>query len=162
MLPNTTHADIFPIYDITPPDYPLGYHSSPPGTVLYPNNGPFGATVLLPRFLPPDQREHTVPEIFETRTKAKKQAAFKAYVSLYRAHLLNDHLLPLDGVVERNLGTEVIELLKKIEKREGLANVSNQMDPWAHPRIPVSGECNRRSGLSAPCRLMESLQPSRC
>lgn len=134
VLPNTTHADIFPIYDITPPDYPTGYHSCPPGTILYPNNGPFGATVLLPRFLPPDQREHSVPETYATRIKAKKHAAFNAYVSLYRAGLLNDHLLPLDGVIERNLGTEVKELLKKIEKREGFARVSRQINPWAHPK----------------------------
>ncbi len=54
-------------------------------------------------------------------------------MSLYRAGLLNDYLLPFDGIIERNLGAEVKELLKKIEKREGLARVSNQINPWVHP-----------------------------
>ncbi|OBZ68881.1 Dicer-like protein 2 [Grifola frondosa] len=119
VIPNAGHGGHVPIYDLDPPDYRENWHSSPDQS-LQRYGGPWGATVSLPRVLPP-----------RTKRAAQQHAAFKAYVELYKAKLLNSHLLPLTSVVEPDKEEEVKRLLQEIEKRAGTAKVTIQMDPWA-------------------------------
>lgn len=66
--------------------------------------------------------------------------AFKAYVGLYKAGLLNDNLLPLTSVIEPEKEEDVKEMLKDVEKRVGMASVDLQMDPWAGPEADLDGD----------------------
>jgi dsRNA-specific ribonuclease len=57
-----------------------------------------------------------------------KDAAFQAYMALYRAGLINNHMLPL-----LRHGSDVDELLTtKVETRASLMVVSEQLNPWIH------------------------------
>ena len=57
---------------------------------------------------------------------ARRDAAFEAYTALYRAGLVNEHLLPVGHVDE---GAD--EAYQAIEKRPSLVEVSGQFYPWA-------------------------------
>ncbi|KAH8112986.1 hypothetical protein DFH11DRAFT_1689807 [Phellopilus nigrolimitatus] len=133
-LPSTLRPEMQPTYDIEPPDYPIGYHSFSPetkqNTMLMRNPGPYGAKLTLPRLLPYDKRIYTTEEVHATKQVARRHVAFKAYVALYHAGLLNEHLLPLSGSTSPLQDGEIQNLLKDVEKREGLASVREQMDPW--------------------------------
>jgi endoribonuclease Dicer len=122
-----------PIYDDDPPEYPEGWHllGGRPGTEPY--QGPYGATVTLPRLLPPHLRVFTVERIYPTKVSARQHVASKAYLALYEARLLNDNLLPLTSVLEPDMEEEVKTLLKDVMKRAGTADVALQMNPWAPP-----------------------------
>ncbi|KAF5377899.1 hypothetical protein D9615_006820 [Tricholomella constricta] len=132
VIPNSAHADNRPLYDIDPPDIPEGWHSfdnrSRSSIGLY--NGPFGSKVTLPRSLPLPHREFSTERIYKSRISAHRHAAFMAYRALYDAELLNEHLLPITSIVEPHLEEEVKEMLKDVEKRAGMANVTLQMNPW--------------------------------
>ncbi|KAH7925160.1 P-loop containing nucleoside triphosphate hydrolase protein [Leucogyrophana mollusca] len=131
VLPNARHGGHLPIYDIEPQELPVGWHSlDPRAPAPPPYPGPFGCTVTLPRLLPPELRVFTVAREYRSKRSAHQHAAFKAYLALYDAGLLNDHLLPLTSVVEPDLEEEVKALLKDVEKRSGTASVASQMDPW--------------------------------
>lgn len=67
------------------PDYVVHQHVS--GETL-------GVTVLLPPFLPKNLRKAESALAWKTEKNAMKDAAFQAYVGLYEAGLINDHLLP--------------------------------------------------------------------
>ncbi|KAF8876387.1 hypothetical protein BD779DRAFT_1677791 [Infundibulicybe gibba] len=116
VIPNTSHADNRPIYDIDPRTYPKV------GTPWK----------IVPGMLLPVQLQNfEVEREYLTKTSAYRHVAFKAYRAMYEAGLLNDHLLPLTSVIEPELEEEVKGLLKEVEQRAGTANVSLQMDPWA-------------------------------
>lgn len=129
VIPNSVNL---PIYDIDPPDMPEGWHSFDPANrvVPPPYPGPFGCTVTLPRRLPAELRIFSVDRIYPTKQSAYRHVAYKAYLALYHANLLNDHLLPLTSVVDADLEEEVKNLLKDVEKRSSMASVTNQMNPW--------------------------------
>jgi hypothetical protein len=129
VIPNSVNL---PIYDIDPPDMPEGWHSFDPvkRVVPPPYPGPFGCTVTLPRRLPAELRNFSVDRIYPTKQSAYRHVAFKAYLALYHANLLNDHLLPLTSIVEPDLEEEVKSLLKDVEKRSSMASVTSQMNPW--------------------------------
>ncbi|KAF9464051.1 hypothetical protein BDZ94DRAFT_1257432 [Collybia nuda] len=133
VIPTTSHVDNAPLYDTEPPELPEGWHSYQPRSKksVIPYPGPFGSKVTLPRCLHLPTREFSVGLEYKTRISAHRHAAFKAYLALYDAELLNDHLLPITSVVEPQLEDEVKALLRDVEKRAGFANVSIQMDPWA-------------------------------
>ncbi|KAJ3576371.1 hypothetical protein NP233_g468 [Leucocoprinus birnbaumii] len=136
VIPSTSHVDTRPIYEIDPPELPIGWHekltSQNPSASLQPiYTGPFGSKVILPRSLPRSCREFSAPMIYPTKVSAHRRAAFNAYVGLYEAGLLNEHLLPRD--VEPEKEADVMEMLKDVEKRTGMASVDLQMDPWAAP-----------------------------
>ncbi|KAK3371219.1 hypothetical protein B0T24DRAFT_628118 [Lasiosphaeria ovina] len=78
------------------------------------------ATVHLPVSLAPEVRRAESLRAWNSEVNACKDAAFQAYVNLYRAGLVNHNLLPF---------TES-ELLKGVESRPGLAIVKAQMNPW--------------------------------
>ncbi|KAJ3510188.1 hypothetical protein NLJ89_g4818 [Agrocybe chaxingu] len=131
VIPNSTHVDNRPVYDLDPPEFPEGWHafdshlkSKPP------YSGPFGSTVTLPRTLPLPERQFTVDMVYQNKTSAYRHAAYKAYKALYDAGLLNDNLLPITSVMKPELEDEVKAMLADVEKREGLAKVALSIDPW--------------------------------
>ncbi|KAJ7066996.1 hypothetical protein C8F01DRAFT_1119904 [Mycena amicta] len=130
LIPHTNYSDHRPIYELDPPDLPEGWHSSQNRTPSALYNGPWAAKVTLPRALPPDLRYFETESVYQSKVSAVRHAAFKAYKALYEQGLLNDNLLPLTSVIEPKLEEEVRELLKEVEKRQGTAKVSVQMNPW--------------------------------
>ncbi|KAF8428422.1 hypothetical protein L210DRAFT_3764899 [Boletus edulis BED1] len=128
VLPNSRHTSLAPLYDIDPPDLPEGWHEEQQGIPAY--QGPFGCTLTLPKVLPLELRVYTVERKYPSKRLAYQHVAFQAYLELYKAGLLNDHLLPLTSVVEPKLEEEVKNMLKDIEKRDGTASVTSQLNPW--------------------------------
>ena len=132
VLPNSRHTSHVALYDIDPPDLPEGWHALPDEQqgVPPPYQGPFGCTLTLPKVLPPELRVYTVERKYPSKRSAYQHVAFKAYLELYKAGLLNEHLLPLTSIVEPELEEEVKDMLKDIEKRDGTASVTSQLNPW--------------------------------
>ncbi|THH09756.1 hypothetical protein EW145_g1776 [Phellinidium pouzarii] len=130
-LPIVFRTDIQATYDVEPPDYPQGFHDIPSASMYeIRNEGPYGATLTLPRLLPPDKRVFKTEEKYKTKKSARRHAAFKAYAALRDAGLLNENLLPLCGSV-LPLQEEVIHnILVDVEKRESLVTVREQINPW--------------------------------
>ncbi|KAK0444119.1 hypothetical protein EV421DRAFT_2081413 [Armillaria borealis] len=122
------NLDFQPLYDLDPPDLPLGWHSfeNRSTSVVVPYSGPWGSTVTLPRFLIPELRVYSTERIHPTKLSAHRHAAFKAYKALYDNELLDDHLLPLFFRDE-----EIKKLESEVEKRVGIVRVSPQINPWA-------------------------------
>ncbi|KAK5711242.1 Dicer-like protein 2 [Elasticomyces elasticus] len=83
----------------------------------------WAATVTLPSFLHQDIRTASSRETWLSEAAAIKDAAFEAYVALYKAGLLNDNLLPLvkEPVVEE--GEHI--------NQPSLIEVADRLDPWA-------------------------------
>ncbi|KAF8809234.1 P-loop containing nucleoside triphosphate hydrolase protein [Phlegmacium glaucopus] len=132
VIPSTSHVDNRPLYDIYPPEFSEGWHSfdgRSQGTP--PHTGPYGSSVTLPRTLPLPERQFSVDKIYMTKISAHRHAAYKAYVSLYEAALLNEHLLPITSILEPERNDEVREMLADVERRAGFAQVSMHVDPWA-------------------------------
>jgi hypothetical protein len=78
------------------------------------------AVVLLPTYLPPDVRTAESRYEWKSEKNAQKDAAFQAYLGLYKANLVNDHLLPFQPE----------DLFPEIESRESEAAVDGRLDPW--------------------------------
>ncbi|KAI1376087.1 hypothetical protein F4677DRAFT_95475 [Hypoxylon crocopeplum] len=78
------------------------------------------ATVVLPMSLLPELRRVESSGLWYSEKNASKDAAFQAYVAIYRAGLLNDNLLP----PLRD------DFLEDIETRAGLTEVHGRWNPW--------------------------------
>lgn len=119
--------DFRPVYEIDPPDLPIGWHSfdEQSRSLGPPYEGPFGSTVTLPRLLPLHLQKFSTERVYPSKLSAHRHAAFRAYLELYRAELLDDNLLPLS---DRN--EEIEELMREVEKRKAMSDVSAQIDPW--------------------------------
>jgi endoribonuclease Dicer len=128
ILPYSGLANTAPLFEIDPPDYPVEWHTDRGPRFQY--IGPYGCTLTLPRLVDPRFRSFSTPRIHPTKVSARRHVAFQAYRVLYENKLLNDHLLPLTSTLEPDQESEVQLLLKEVEKREGTALVSSQMDPW--------------------------------
>ncbi|KZT09260.1 P-loop containing nucleoside triphosphate hydrolase protein [Laetiporus sulphureus 93-53] len=135
VLPNASYSGQYAVYDLDPPDYPEDWHSQQDrARGMPPYEGPWGATVTLPRSMPKEFRVYSTDRVHKTKRSAQRHAAFKAYVALHQAGLVNDNLLPLTSAIEPDHGEEVKLLIKEIEKRAGLEKVPLQMNPWAPTR----------------------------
>ncbi|KAI2632049.1 hypothetical protein GGR54DRAFT_582008 [Hypoxylon sp. NC1633] len=77
------------------------------------------ATVVLPMSLPPNLRRVEGSGLWYSEKNAAKDAAFRAYVAIYKAGLLNDNLLPLKD-----------EFLQDSESRAGMTEAHEQWNPW--------------------------------
>jgi dsRNA-specific ribonuclease/ERCC4-related helicase len=89
--------------------------------------------VVLPLSVNEELRRHQSRTSWLSEKNAMKDAAFEAYLALYRAGLVNDNLLPLlrhDGVADDQSRSEA-------EKRAAIMNVEEQMNPW----IEVAKAC---------------------
>ena len=131
-MPTAGYGGCLPVFETDPPEFPEDWHAAPYRTTG-PNptiQGPFGATVHLPRHLPPELRVFTTPRIHTTKGGAKRRAAFNAYRALYEfpdEKWLNDNLLPLSHLEE-----DVEALFAAgIAKRTGFSAAVAQMNPWS-------------------------------
>ena len=132
VLPSAGYGGCLPVFETDPPEFPENWHAAPYRTtgsnpVI---EGPFGATVHLPRHLPPELRVFTTPRIHATRSGAKRRVAFLAYKALYDfpdEKWLNDNLLPLSHLEE-----DMEALFKAgIDKRKGFSAAAAQMNLWS-------------------------------
>ncbi|KAL4073180.1 hypothetical protein V8B97DRAFT_2022986 [Scleroderma yunnanense] len=131
LLPTPGHESHQPLYDIDPPDMPYGWHAlESQHQCIEPYLGPFGCTLTLPTVIDPGLRVHSVERVYRSKRAAYQHVAFNAYVALYEAGLLTDHLLSLTSIKDRFLDDEVNALLQAIDKRSGMAAVARQLNPW--------------------------------
>ncbi|EIW59400.1 P-loop containing nucleoside triphosphate hydrolase protein [Trametes versicolor FP-101664 SS1] len=130
VIPSGGHESHVPIYELDPPDYVEGWHSLPNPSRM-PYQGPWGATVSLPRALPKHLRKFSTPQIHGSKRRAQQHVAYQAYLELYHAGLLDNHLLPLSTAIEPDKKEEVEAMLAEVAKRAGTARVAIQMDPWS-------------------------------
>ncbi|KAI9750626.1 MAG: hypothetical protein M1835_001365 [Candelina submexicana] len=91
-----------------------------------PVNELISAHVILPISVDAAVREAAGLSWWLTERNAKKDAAFQAYMALYQAGLINDHLLPLLGY-----GEDEQKAIAAVEQRPALMNVLEQWSPWA-------------------------------
>ncbi|CAL1712693.1 unnamed protein product [Somion occarium] len=132
ILPSSGHGNHLPIFEIDPPDYPEGWHAfEVKSSMTVGSPGPWKATCILPRVLPPHLRSFTTEKAYRSKLSARCHAAFIAYVTLYREGLLTDNLLPLWSALDGDVHNEVELLVKEVEQRASTANVPIQMDPFA-------------------------------
>lgn len=89
------------------------------------------AVVHLPVSLPPEVRKAESLREWRSEQNACKDAAFQAYLALYTAGLVNDHLLPL----------RESDVFKDIEVRPGMTTVREQLDPW--PMVAMAWSANK-------------------
>ena len=94
------------------PDYIVGGHGmgSPPE---------LSASVILPSFVPHELRHFTSRCTWASERNATKDAAFQAYLALYEAGLINEHLLPFK--YDNILG---------VETRAPEVDVEALFNPW--------------------------------
>ena len=132
VMPSAGYGGCLPVFETDPPEFPENWHAAPyrttgPNPVI---QGPFSATVHLPRHLPPQLREFTTPQVYATKSGAKRRVAFEAYKALYEfpdEKWLNDNLLPLS-----HLGEDMEALFAAgIEKRKGFSTAALQINPWS-------------------------------
>ena len=120
------------------PDYIIGRESQCPGFALT-------ATVLLPTYVPNNVRTANSKHYWKTEKNATKDAAFHAYVALYQAGLVNDHLLPFER-----------EQIPGIETRAAIEQVESAFTPWQqvaqawmsqHDRFVYTFTCHKGDGI---------------
>lgn len=88
-------------------------------TVIAQNRPPIvRATVVLPISFPPDLRRFESSQSWFSEKNATEDAAFQAFVALYEAGLVNDHLMP------------IVKELQGVEARPSKFEVSEQWNPW--------------------------------
>ena len=80
-------------------------------------------SVLLPNCVDASVREFSSSQKWISERFAKMDAAFEAYLGLYHAGLINDHLLP-------HTSREDEEIYQKLEKRPNVVFVDQVLDPW--------------------------------
>lgn len=88
----------------------------------------FKATVQLPVSLPFELRQFDSLHIWKSERNAFRDAAFQAYSALYRAGLVNDHLLPL----------KESDILKDTKARTSFTMCRERFDPW--PSVALGWE----------------------
>lgn len=87
--------------------------------------GAITAHVLLPSSVDASVREAASKYSWSSERGARRDAAFEAYINLYHAGLLNDHLLPLKFDLEAD------EAKLPVGKQPSLVEVSAQLDAWS-------------------------------
>jgi hypothetical protein len=90
------------------------------------------AKVILPATLDSSLRVSKSRLSWRSEKNATKDAAFEAYVALYHAGLVNDHLLPLNFA----------ESSKYMEKQDSIVEVHEQFNPW--PRVARAWQSKER------------------
>ncbi|KLJ07015.1 hypothetical protein EMPG_17490 [Blastomyces silverae] len=83
------------------------------------------AKVILPNVLDPKFRVISGSKWWRREQMALRDAAFQAYVKLYREGLVNDHLLPIHWMAVED------PALEYSEKRPSLVKVAGRINPWA-------------------------------
>jgi ERCC4-related helicase len=110
---------------------PGEYVDSRPDYIVEPTPGDaslLSCRVLLPTYVPQHVREAHSARTWAAEKNATKDAAFQAYLALYKAELINQNLLPFRP--EDFFPNEKVE--------EGLVLVGERWDPW--PRVAMAWE----------------------
>ncbi|KAF2233308.1 ribonuclease III [Viridothelium virens] len=84
----------------------------------------FGMEVILPPTLEPRLRTASSLKLWKSEKNARKDAAFQAYMNLYRAGLINDNLLPLE-IIDPDAPT-----MDWTDSGPSIVSVSDLMNPW--------------------------------
>ncbi|EQL38291.1 hypothetical protein BDFG_00652 [Blastomyces dermatitidis ATCC 26199] len=95
---------------------------------LYSESEPGGMVtgkVILPNVLDPKFRVIRGSKWWRRERMAQRDAAFQAYVKLYREGLVNDNLLPIHWMPVED------PALEYSEKRPSLVKVAGRINPWA-------------------------------
>lgn len=112
-LSNTQYVDLRPIFTFS-------------GT-----KGAITAHVLLPSSVDSSVREAASKCLWNSERGAKREAAFEAYINLYHAGLIDDHLLPLKFDLEAD------EAKLPVGKQPSLVEVSAQLNAWSDIVAPI-------------------------
>ncbi len=89
-------------------------------------DGAITGRVILPNSVHASVREACSQSRWKTEKFARRDAAFEAYVALFHAGLVSDHLLPIRGTDEA-----AIEAHSAVEKIASLVEVPEQLNAWA-------------------------------
>lgn len=81
--------------------------------------------MVLPKSVDISVREAQGKAFWRSQKLAKQDAAFEAYVALYRAGLVNNHLLPLVAYNE-----DALKAYSEVEKRPSFVSAKQQLSPW--------------------------------
>ncbi|KAF2829875.1 dicer-like protein 2 [Ophiobolus disseminans] len=102
---------------------------------MEPTLGKISARVTLPISVDPAVRTATGPGTWVTERMAKKDAAFEAYMALYKAGLVNDNLLPAQQEVDDELAKH-----NTTDQTPSLVQASPTFDPW-----PLIAQCQQQN-----------------
>lgn len=83
------------------------------------------AKVTLPISVDVSVREACGQSAWGAEKTAKRDAAFEAYIQLYRAGLISDNLLPI-----RALDEDIAEIKTEVAKVPSLVTIAGQLNPW--------------------------------
>lgn len=120
---------------------------------LAPGKVQITAKVVLPSYLDPSLRVTCSKYKWKTEKAAKRDAAFQAYVALYKAKMVDDNLMPLHRRKYADSGTT------PQEKQVKLIQVSESWDPWHDiaqlwrddlPPIPTKVQFEQPNPLGVP------------
>ncbi|OLN92282.1 Dicer-like protein 2 [Colletotrichum chlorophyti] len=100
------------------------------------------ATVHLPSYLPADARSAKSLLLWKSEKNATKEAAFRAYVGLYNAGLINDNLLPFKPE----------DFTPGIDKRVAILQVNGLLNAW----VKVAEDWKREDRLRATRILLKN------
>ncbi|KAF4556245.1 Ribonuclease III domain-containing protein [Elsinoe fawcettii] len=114
------------------------------------------ASVVLPSYVHPNVREAHSPFSWRSEAAAIKDAAFEAYVSLYKAGLVNDNLLPLsreygpDDITEEKDRSSMVTVMERQNSWSVLANAlaSSEME-WHSTNLTVMLPNGRAMSVTA-------------
>ena len=88
-------------------------------------NGKISCKVILPNSVDSSVREFCSTDLWITERWARLDAAFEAYVGLYRVGLVNDNLLPLPHYDE-----EAARAYAEVRKRPAVTLANEKYKPW--------------------------------
>ena len=88
-------------------------------------NGRITCRVILPNSVDSSAREFRSKGVWSTERWSRMDAAFEAYVGLYRVGLINDNLLPLTAYDE-----EAARFNAEVAKRPAVTAVNAKFNPW--------------------------------
>ncbi|KAF4625953.1 hypothetical protein G7Y89_g12212 [Cudoniella acicularis] len=98
-----------------------------PEFICTPLGGDFiRARAILPLSVNQQVREAESQGLWKSEKNAIRDAAFQAYVALYKAGLVNDNLLPL---LRHDIDVDELTTTK-VETRASIMVVNDQMNPW--------------------------------
>jgi hypothetical protein len=116
------------------------------------NSGLITCTVTLPNCVKPSLRSARGRGTWRTERAAMKDAAFQCYAGLFKAGLLNDHLLPLTrDWKDHNAHTQ--QPLVNMARNKQINPFAQMARAWAMPNLhqtTVTIKCSRTHKPSKP------------
>ncbi|KAH9825776.1 putative helicase family Dicer subfamily protein [Teratosphaeria destructans] len=102
---------------------------------------PWTATVTLPSLIHSDLKTAASSRAWKLENTAIKDAAFEAYIALYRAGLVNDNLLPLVKDYAPHAGEHIDQpsILAVSERQSSWSVLAAHHDSWYPLEVTISG-----------------------